>query len=652
MKILKNLNLSDYHLKRFIYPIGIIAFLVLYGPINSDAFRGEMWELLSIFTQNQTWLDKFNAISGFVCFGSGRFQPLAFFIPYFHAVAFNFSFTYSHLFAQFIHLGCAALTSYLCYQWTSKSALSIAVFILTIFSFLSSDVITWTFFTYIQIHALLLLFCVLLTKRYIEQHKKIYLVLGSIFAVISSLIYEAGVSILIAQVLTIGFFYRKRGVKNSIKDVMIPFSFLIFYFMLSFSIGHFNYKDSDAVLQVVTFLKPIFYFIYYLRYSLGFSVEPQILNIGWIYELKIDLDLLNFLILGISIAFIFITIALFIARKSMDNFFHKKSNIFLILLTYFYILILAYGRVPVGAHFFDSTGLETQFRYYYVCCFLFPLIGLIFISPLTRSRNYLFFLLTCVLVIAVGNVINIEKYNKEISLATLPLTNHSNFILLEQVNAELNNRQKSNTYITRMHRDWYLEEISSPRIYRPFTFNANTCLSHPEYTKNSNSKKYQVLTSQDNNLKLPKLNLLKEIDLSKANILTNSQHLGSGPKEAVLGTGMWHVNHIPLPPQESWVIFDFGSHPVKLNGMSFLPRPQGSSLFWDHAIIQGDNSDGNWINLVEIKITAPPPDGWIQIPFENRESYPRYRLKILGGFSSERFIALSGIKAFSLPPSN
>ena len=268
------------------------------------------------------------------------------------------------------------------------------------------------------------------------------------------------------------------------------------------------------------------------------------------------------------------------------------------------------------------------------------------------SRNYLFFLLTLVLVTTVGNVINIEKYNKEISLATLPLTSHSNLILLEQVNAELDDKQKLNSYIRRMHRDWYLEEISSPRIYRPFTFNANTCLLHPEYVKDSISKKYQVLTSQDNNSQLPQFKLLKEFDLSKSNIFTNSQHPGSGPKEAVLGIGMWHVNHIPLPPQESWVIFDLGSHPVKLNGMSFLPRPQGNSLFWDDAIIQGDNSDGNWKDIVKIKITVPPPDGWIQIPFVNNQSYSRYRLKILGGFSSERFIALSGIKAYKLPSSN
>ena len=216
MKILKKLSLSNSHISGFIYPIGIIAFLVLYAPLNNDAFRGEMWELLSIFSENQTWFDKFKEIASFVCFGSGRFQPLAFFIPYLHAVAFNFSFTYSHLFAQFIHLGCAALTAYLCYQWTSKSSLSIAVFILTIFSFLTSDVINWTFFTYIQIHTLLLLACVFLTKKYIDSNRRIYLILGCTFAVISSLIYEAGVSILIAQILTITFFYKMKGIKNSI----------------------------------------------------------------------------------------------------------------------------------------------------------------------------------------------------------------------------------------------------------------------------------------------------------------------------------------------------------------------------------------------------------------------------------------------------
>lgn len=456
--------------------ISIVVFISLYIPIDSHTFRGELWELLAIENLNLTFIDKFNAISNFVCFGSGRFQPLAFFVPFYQTKLLNSSFFAVHIFAQTIHLICSAGVAYIALMWTGNRYLGMIVFLLSLFSFLASDVVMWNFFTYIQLHALILILCVYLNYIYYKTYHFRYYLLASFLGLISTFLYEAAVSILLTQIFFAIIRIKNIEWKTLFLEILIPSLFIIIYAFVSFYINGFNYKDSNTSFHPLILIKPILYLIYYFRYNLGLSVEAEILNIGWISKLNIELSFLNWLIISI------ILVNLVAFKGALKNKVLDKNILFLIILIYFYILIIGFGRVPVGSALFQPTGLETQFRYYYVSNFFIPLIVCLIVNKFKLEIKKLYIVLFLVSLVLLGNIINIFKYVNLVASYNEPLTIHAKTIINNQLEV-YGTQWRQEFFWKEMHQDWYEEKIPTPDLYRPFTFNANTCKSHAEYIR-------------------------------------------------------------------------------------------------------------------------------------------------------------------------
>jgi len=139
------------------YAISVIVLLLVYSQNLNDAYKGEMWELLYISATDQGWMERLGSISSFVCFGAGRFQPLAFLIPYFQYSAIGQSFVVSHLFTLALHLLSGAMLAVIASHYLRSRIVVFAIYAVFIFSFVVSDVVIWTFFTYIQAHSAMLL---------------------------------------------------------------------------------------------------------------------------------------------------------------------------------------------------------------------------------------------------------------------------------------------------------------------------------------------------------------------------------------------------------------------------------------------------------------------------------------------------------------
>jgi hypothetical protein len=259
------------------------------------------------------------------------------------------------------------------------------------------------------------------------------------------------------------------------------------------------------------------------------------------------------------------------------------------------------------------------------------------------KKNFIYFFL---LLIIGGNILNIYKFNKAISLATLPTTVYSNQLSLDLSQIELDELESQNLYIKKMHKAWYEESIPTPRIYKAFTFNANTCHIYPEYSRvNSNQDQFFTKVNQLNGVQIvSNLSEVKEINLLESDVYSTSEFPGAGVRNAV-GGQTWHVVHIPSPPQIVTATFRF-DRKIKLQKISFLPRPDKGDQFFDNALLQGMNDNLPWEDIAEISLSKAPPNGWLSFPIANDKFYQSYRIKIMGGFALGRFIALSGIKFY------
>lgn len=631
INIIKNNNLY--------YGIFIIIFLYIYSPTLGDAYKGEMWELLYSINNNQNIFDQINAISNFVCFNAARFQPLAFFIPYYLSKLDNTSFIPLHLVGLFLHI----LLAFIAAIWVrseKNSKLSIFIFGIVLFNLTSSDVIIWNFFTYIQVQTILLLISAAFFIGFIKLKRVNYLYASWIAGIICCLIYESGLSIFISQVVFLLIFRKSL---NTIikKHILIAYLVCIIslFFIIAYSKMGLEFKDSNQSFNIMIIPKIFIFILYYIRYNFGINSEIDIYNIANLNGLNFDLSIWN--IIGIIIIFTNIYMFYHYGLKNiLKCYVDKKYELsYLLLLSIIYIFIIAYGRVAADSELLNASGLESQPRYFYFIGVTFPIVFFLLINNdcFYKNKNCLLFLF---FFITIGNISNIYNFSKNINLATYPLTLHA----LGMVNSK--NEILSNI-INDFHNDWYLGNIKSSDEKIAYTHNANRCHSHPELINNKKElisdieSKYISRESKSINSNSTYINPLLITVNSSSNLK------GASPNEALLGHGMWHVKHTPYPPAK--VIMDFSFKDGisrKIVGLGFLPRQDHSSHFWKRADLFGRNGNEEWIKIIEIKLINEPDDEWIFINFENNKKYNQYKFIINSGFSDGRFISLAGIKIF------
>lgn len=641
-------KVADRYRHALLYAVSVIFLLLVYSQNLNDAYKGEMWELLYISASDQGWLEKLSSISTFVCFGAGRFQPAAFFIPYLQYSVIGKSFVASHLFSLALHLICGAILAVIASQYLRSRVAVFAVYAAFLFSFVASDLVIWTFFTYIQVHGALLLVALGLFLTYLRSDRPAYLYGSWAAGLLSTLIYEAALSLFLAQICFAIISGRVRARKSVFLEVAVPAAIVALYVLAVFAATNLEYRDSNVKLHWMVFAKVVTFVVYYFRYNTGLTSEPELFNIASYFGLGLPVTAWN--ILGLALLAVFLSLLVYSAIKQRRNL--KPGNRpelwFLLIIFAIYVSIIALGRVAPGSNHFEPSGLETQIRYYY-----FPALVLPFLLALVIAGQQLHVaaarLLGAFLVFAIaGNVLNTLRFGERLAQATAPLSAHASLVRAELAGQEDADR----SFIRRMHRDWYTERIPTPREYHAYTFNANRCIAHPDYPMKPVEKRALIEVTPDPAAGKPRASVpMREIELKMYPHSASSYHRETGPEHLADESGMWHVVHVPQPPQTVWAKVDFGqTDKRRVVALGVKPRPGHASHFWDEAIFQGSNDDKSWTDIARITLSRPPQEGWTTIRVKNELEYRWYRLYIKGGFSAGRFLSFSGWKMYEPEP--
>lgn len=624
------------------YILSAVFLLLLYSQNFADPYTGEMWELVYFASKDGELVNKMHEISSFVCFGASRFQPLAFFIPFLLIIIAGTNFVMAHLLSVVLHILCSLLIAYICHKYTKKKKLTLIIYTLTLFTFLSSDVIIWTFFTYIQISCILIIIALHNYIEFLKDKKYSNLIIFYILTILSSLIYEAALSLLFIPIIF--YFFSGKNYKNMIPEIVIPILLIIIYLLIAYMSMGLDFKDSSQSIGLQTLVKITSYIIYYFRYSIGISVTPEIHNIGSIYGLNFSINIINsIVIILVIISILLIFVNLIYDRNRIKSFKLKRESLIFITANFLYIFVISYGRVGDDLNFFKPSNLETQFRYYYLTCLLIPLsTGLIASNIIIKHSSILYITL---FTIVLGNILNIRDYGKRISLA-------SNALSLDYYKIVNNNLKiSSKEILKKMHSNWYLEQIDTNNMYSAFIYNANKCTIHRDLNESANfinSKNNKFLS--ENFIQDPKsyFSKAKLLEINGYQITSSSQLTGAGAFEAFTGKGIWHVNHIPNPPEEVSALIDFGQSQKKVVGMSSSPRFDEPNQFWKNLKIQGSLDGKTWINIFEVEIFEPPKTEGLFFRFMNENYYRFYRIQIKGGFKEGRFFSLSKINFYTV----
>lgn len=637
-------KVSDRHKYALLYAISVILLLLVYSQNLNDAYKGEMWELLYISASDQGWMERLGSISSFVCFGAGRFQPLAFFIPYFQYSVIGQAFVVSHLFSLALHLLSGAILAVIASHYLRNRIAVFAIYAVFLFSFVASDVVIWTFFTYIQAHSAILLAAIGLFLAYLRTARPAYLYGSWVAGLLSTLIYEAAVSLFLAQICFAVISGRVRQKKFFLLEAVAPVVIVALYILMAYTTTGLEYRDSNVRLHGMVFAKIITFIVYYFRFNSGLTSEPELFNISSYFGISLPITAWN--ILGMVLLAVFFALLVYFVIKQRRNLGPgiRPELWFLLAVFAIYVSIIALGRVMPGTKWFEPSGLETQIRYYYFPALVLPLV-MGFVVAGQRWHAYIGrYLVVFMIFVIAGNVMNTFRFGERVTRATAPLTAHSS-LLISQLAGEEDARR---LFIKKMHRDWYMEQISTPREYHAYTFNANRCIVHPEYPQKKVENRPPIEVVPDpgtigSAISAP----MHEVDLRPYPHSASSYHRETGPEHLADESGMWHVVHVPQPPQTAWAKIDFGQDDEKrIIALGVKPRPGHVSHFWDEAIFQGSNDDKSWTDIARIVLSRPPQEGWTTIRVKNDSKYRWYRLYIKGGFSAGRFISFSGWKMY------
>ena len=626
------------------YCISALLLLLIYANNLSDAFRGEMWELLHIWTtQTSTW-EKVREASEFQCFGAERFQPLAYVVPYLQVSWTGLSFVNSHLFSLSLHFLCGIAVAAFCMQVLHDEFLSFCAFAAFLFSFLVSDVLLWTFFSYIQLHALLLIISISLFCAYLRGGQRALLVLSWVASIVSALIYESGIAALLAQpafAILSGRFLSRRSL---FQEVVCPGAIFAGYIGATYLATSLHFHTFNAKFHPTMFGKLFTYFLYYARHNFGFVSKPIIFNIAKVYGLELSFSLWT--IVGVVLlAFLFTKLVRIVVANRSELSTSRCSELWFVgIVLIGSVLLIAFGRIPEGKGLFDPMNFETEFRYYYVTCALVPLMVAFALGRATRGEYPRLPIMLGLSFILAGNIYNIIHFEGDIAVATVPLNAHV-AILMNELSG-MNNPEKE--LVRRMHRDWYTGNIPTPQEYSAYTFNANTCHAHPEYAASSLKPAPALTITQagpsDGGSYTGEL---AEIDLRDYAVSASSFDPEHTPADAVAGRTFWHVQIIPQPPMTPWLDVDFGPANKDVVALAFIPR-EIPDQFWSDAALMASSDKEKWTEIAEFKLTEPPTQAWFLIRFANAQAYRYYRILIKGGFTAGRFYALGGIKMYEL----
>lgn len=626
------------------YAISVVLLLLVYSQNLNDTYKGEMWELLYVSASDQGWLERLSSISTFACFGAGRFQPVAFFIPYLQYSAIGKSFVASHLFSLALHLLCGAILAVIASHYLRSRVAVFTVYAAFLFSFVASDVVIWTFFTYIQMHGALLLVALGLFLAYLRTDRPAHLYGSWAAGLLSTLIYEAALSLFLAQICFAIISGRVRTRKSILLEIVIPAVIISLYVLVAFTATGLEYRDSNVKLHWMVFAKVITFVVYYFRYNTGLTSEPELFNIASYFGLRLPVTAWN--MLGLVLLAAFLSLLVYSAIKHRRNL--KPGNRpelwFLLIIFAIYVSIIALGRVAPGTKWFEPSGLETQIRYYYFPALVLPLLMALVVAGQPWHVN-VGRLLGAFLVFAVaGNVMNTLRFGERVTRATAPLSAHSSLPISRLADEEDARR----LFIEKMHRDWYMEQISTPREYHAYTFNANRCIVHPKYPQKQVENRPPIEVVPDPGTSDSVISAsMRDVDLRPYPHSASSYHRETGPEHLADESGMWHVVYVPQPPQTVWAKIDFGQDGERrIIALGVKPRPGHTSHFWDEAIFQGSNDDKSWTDIARIMLSRPPQEGWTTIRVKNDSKYRWYRLYIKGGFSAGRFMSFSGWKMY------
>lgn len=641
---IKKASFSPY----FLAILSVILFFIVYIPVDHDAFRGEMWELLNIRNVSNSRVDQLSKVLSFNCFQASRFQPLAFLLPYYSFEIFGVSFLASHLISQALHILCGVGVAYCCYKWTKNQSFSLIVFITSIYSFLTSDVIGWTFFSYIQLSTLFLIISLYCIVTFYENGRHKYLIYGYIFGILSTLIYEAGLSIFIGQIIYTCINVLKRK-KIKILEVIGPITILGLYFLVIILWAKQDYAGSNLKFHYVAFIKPLIYFIYYLRYTLGFTVDVDIYNIPSINSLELKISEFDIVLMSGYTILVYLLFKGFINKKYKFDFIFDDKVTFISICIFLYVLIISYGKVAHGSTFLGLSLFETQFRYYYAFSVIFPLLLILIIRDINKLYNIKIISKLFLVLFLIGNVRNITYFNNAVSAANKDGTLYANRIVSD-LSASLDAVPMKDIFVSEFHKAWYLGVIPVDNNNEPFIFNANTCKKYINYDHIKGSQPFFINVVEPPLATIGKSRLAEFIGVEAKvrSISANSLILGSGPENLIKNNeGIWHVMHIPQPPLTSTVIIDLGDR-INIRRIKFLPRKDHGQEFWRTSKLYGSQDGFTWIEIAQFSATRPPDIyDWLTVNFINNVSYRYYKFEITSGFFQGRFLSMEGIRLYA-----
>ncbi len=372
MSLTNKINKDLLNAKYFKLIILITSFIVLFSiPIiqKDTPFRAEHWALLYVYSMSNSFTEFLFNIANFVCFGDNRFQPLAFFVPSLSYSIFKLSFFFHYVVSVILHIilvirvlnllhllreGTFKKKEPLFFLYPIESALLLVLFCCV-------DVITWTFFQYVQVATILSSYSLYYYIKKIYENQFRNSINSYLLILLSSLIYECYISLFTLYVIVDGVYFFSRKRRTGIDFLVSLITLLIFSSI--YLTKYFVYSKQARSLWDWLYYLPSMgaRFVNFLATILSSIFLPSTAKVNKIFELPMVsfISSRTYLAWILIVFVIFILITFFNVQKQKFNHLQK--------LTFFMCIGVICGVFfSIGmAKFKELDYSVVQFRYCY-----------------------------------------------------------------------------------------------------------------------------------------------------------------------------------------------------------------------------------------------------------------------------------------------
>jgi hypothetical protein len=398
-------NIFKIHSLSFGLPV--LLFYLFLPSIAPAPIRGDHLHLIYRWIENDSlWRGLWEV--GTITDINGRPQFLAGLPPWIPYKLFGLSFRGYFLFSYFLHITVALSIARLVLDFGKGYVSAWFAFVLFLCSYYCLDTVNWSFYTFVQLSALLVMISLHLVLQYHRTQKIFFFRLANLSLLVATFLYEIHFCSFFALALYVLLFEKER---KKLFIEIFTYVGLICFIVLAMYKGLPAQADANHELHWGILSKSL---VFGVRLVMGFwGLSPQTTQVSTAFELpKLDFSILKdpltcaSLFLGLYLSFLIFR--RFSKQENRENFDFKISVLGFVMLG-LYTVGMCYARVRPSDALLPSSYFEIQFRYYYLPLAL--IISLFFIGlSLSKLQCRLLygFLVLCLM----GNLRNISLHNQ------------------------------------------------------------------------------------------------------------------------------------------------------------------------------------------------------------------------------------------------